>query len=219
MAFKSFIQSDAITRYINQDMLHETDAQKRLRAETGKLPNGQMQISPDQGAFLSLLVKLMGVKKSLEIGTFTGYSALSVAMALPAGGKLVCCDVSEEWTNVGRRYWKEAGVADRIDLRLGPAMQTLAAMIEHGDSHTFDFCFIDADKENYDTYYELALKLIRHGGLIALDNMLDSRGGDKSTFDPVDGPRHPLNLKIHNDARVESMFAMVGGGLLLARKV
>jgi predicted O-methyltransferase YrrM len=216
MPFKSQLKSDAVARYINVDMLRESDLQKRLRDETAKLPNGGMQISPDQGAFLSMIVRLMNVKRALEIGTFTGYSGLCIASALPADGKLVCCDVSDEYTAIARRYWSEAGVAGKIDLRLAPALQTLAKLVSAGEA--FDLAFIDADKENYDAYYEQSLKLVRPNGLILLDNMLDGQRADPATFDPVNGPRHELNLKLRNDGRVEVMIAMLGGGLLLARK-
>jgi predicted O-methyltransferase YrrM len=216
MSFKSQLKSDAVARYINVDMLRESDLQQRLRNETAKLSNGGMQISPDQGAFLSMIVRLMNVKRALEIGTFTGYSGLCIATALPADGKLVCCDVSEEYTAIARRYWGEAGVAGKIDLRIAPALDTLARLASAGES--FDLAFIDADKENYDAYYEESLKLVRPNGLILMDNMLDGRRDDPASFDPVNGPRHGLNMKLRNDDRVEVMIAMLGGGLLLARK-
>lgn len=216
MPFKSQLRSDAVARYVNVDMLRETDLQKRLREETAKLPNGGMQISPDQGAFLAMLVKLMNVKRALEIGTFTGYSGLAVASALPHDGKLVCLDVSDEYTQVARRYWAEAGVADKIDLRIAPALQSLEKLITDGDK--FDLIFIDADKENYPAYYEQSLKLLRPNGLILLDNMLDGKSEDPTKFDPVTGPRHFLNMQLRNDDRVEVMAAMIGGGLVMARK-
>jgi predicted O-methyltransferase YrrM len=216
MAFKSQLRSDAVARYVNVDMLRETALQKRLRDETAKLPNGGMQISPDQGAFLAMLVKLMTVKRALEIGAFTGYSGLAIASALPQDGKLTCLDVSDEYTQVARRYWAEAGVADKIDLRIAPALQTLAKLITEGDK--FDLVFIDADKDNYPTYYEQSLKLLRPNGLILLDNKLDGRSEDPSQFDPVTGPRHGLNMQLRNDDRVEVMAAMIGGGLVMARK-
>lgn len=218
MPYKSLLKSDAVARYINVDCLHETDLQKRLRAETQLLPNGHMQISPDQGAFLSMLVGLMGVKKALEIGTFTGYSALCVATAMPADGRMICCDVSDQWTSIGRKYWKEAGVDAKIDLRLAPAMDTLLQLLQQNAAGAFDMIFIDADKEAYDAYYETSLKLLRVGGLILMDNMLDGRADSAANYDPVNGARHALNMKICNDSRVEAIFVMVGGGFLLARK-
>lgn len=216
MAFKSLLRSDAVARYVNVDMLRETDLQKRLREETASLPNGRMQISPDQGAFLSMLVKLMNVKRALEIGTFTGYSGLAIASALPADGKLVCLDISDEYTQVARRYWAEAGVAGKIDLRIAPALDSLAKLLTEG--RPFDLVFIDADKDNYPAYYEQSLKLLRPNGLILLDNMLDGKSDDPAKFDPVTGPRHALNMQLRNDDRVEVMVAMIGGGLVMARK-
>ena len=219
MAYKSILRSDAIARYVNVDMLHETDVKRRLREETAALPNGQMQISADQGAFLELLVKLLDAHRALEIGTFTGYSALCIASALPADGMLIACDISDEWTSIGRRYWREAGVADKIDLRLAPANNTLAALLSGGSAGTFDLAFIDADKEAYEGYYETSLKLLRNGGLIVMDNvMMAPRGSEPATFDPVQSPMHALNLKVRNDTRVQSMIATVGGGFMLARK-
>ncbi len=144
----------------------------RLREETARLPQANMQIGPDQAAFMGMLVRVSGTRRAIEIGTFTGYSALAVASALPEGGELICCDSSEEWTTMARRYWKEAGVDGKIELRLGAALETVTALLNEGDSESFDFAFIDADKPNYDAYYELCLQLVRPGGLILLDNML-----------------------------------------------
>src|SRR5262249_35974136 len=159
---------DRLYAYLCETTLREPELMARLRAETSRLQRGTMQISPEQGQLMGLLVRLMGARHALEIGTFTGYSALAVALALPADGKLTCCDVSEEWTQMAQRYWRAAGVAERIDLRLGPAAETLAA----GEDGRFDFAFIDADKESYDFYYEQCLKPVRPGGLIAIDNAL-----------------------------------------------
>ncbi|MEQ8609451.1 MAG: class I SAM-dependent methyltransferase, partial [Parvibaculum sp.] len=153
-------------------LARETDVQARLRAETAKLPSAGMQIGADQGSFLSLIVSAIGAKRAIEVGTFTGYSAISIASALPEDGRLVCCDVSEEWTGTARRYWKEAGVDTRIELRLAPALDTLHDLLAKGGAATFDFVFIDADKTGYDAYYESCLKLLRPNGLIALDNTL-----------------------------------------------
>lgn len=218
MAFKTLLSSQAVARYVNVDMLHETDVQKRLRAETAKLPRGGMQVSADQGALLALLVKLVGAGRVLELGTFTGYSALCMAMALPPHGRLIACDVSREWTDIARRYWAEAGVADRIELRLGPAMQTLQQMLANGAAGTFDLAFIDADKENYDAYYEACLKLVRSGGLIVMDNVLGPRHTDQAEYDPANTSMHALNMKIRDDNRVDAMIATVGAGFMLARK-
>jgi predicted O-methyltransferase YrrM len=210
---------DAVERYLATDIARETPIQKRLRAETAKLPDAGMQIGADQGALLALLVRLTGARRAVEIGTFTGYSALAVASALPPDGLLVCCDVSDEWTSIARKHWREAGVADRIDLRLAPALQTLDALLrEHGEG-SFDFAFIDADKTNYDAYYETCLRLIRPGGLIALDNMLWSgRVAEASVNDATTSALRALNAKIRDDARVDASLLSVGDGVMLARK-
>jgi predicted O-methyltransferase YrrM len=210
---------DEIERYVGETITKETPLQRRLRAETAKLPMALMQIGPDQGALLALLVRLIGAKRTLEIGTFTGYSALAVAQALPKDGKVIACDVSEEWTSIARRYWQEAGLADRIDLRLGPAAETLKALLDGGGAGGFDFAFIDADKSSYDTYYELCLKLIRPNGLIAIDNVLWSGAVvDEKKRDADTTALRALNLKIRDDARVDAALLTVGDGLMLARK-
>ncbi len=208
----------AVERYVTQDIARETAVQKKLRAETARLRQGGMQIGADEGALLALLVRAIGAKNAIEIGTFTGYSALAVAAALPAGGKLICCDINEEWTAIARRYWKEAGVADRIELRLAPALETLAALrAEH--SGAFDFAFIDADKSSYDAYYESCLVLIRQGGLIALDNTLWSGNvADPKVRDPDTDALRALNAKIRDDARVDACLLTVGDGVMLVLK-
>jgi predicted O-methyltransferase YrrM len=192
---------------------------RRLRRETSRLAMARMQIGPDQAAFLSWLVRAMGVRHAVEVGTFTGMSALAVASALPGDGRLVCCDVSEEWTSIGRRYWEEAGVAGRIDLRLGPAADTLASLLrEHGEG-SFDFAFIDADKRGYDGYYEACLRLLRPGGAIALDNMLWSgKVADPAKTDRDTKAIRKLNRKVLRDPRVEASLLTVGDGVLLALK-
>jgi len=218
MGARSLLPDD-IERYVGEVITKETPLQKRLRAETAKLPMAMMQIGPDQGALLALLVRLIGAKRTLEIGTFTGYSALTVAQALPEGGKVIACDVSEEWTSIARRYWREAGLADRIELRLGPAAETLKALLQAGAAGSFDFAFIDADKSGYDAYYELCLQLIRPNGLIAIDNVLWSGAVlDPKKRDADTAALRALNLKIRDDARVDSALLTVGDGLLLARK-
>jgi predicted O-methyltransferase YrrM len=210
---------DEVERYVGEVITKETPLQKRLRAETAKLPMAMMQIGPDQGALLALLVRLIGAKRTLEIGTFTGYSALTVAQALPEGGKVIACDISEEWTAIARRYWREAGLDDRIELRLGPAAETLKALLQAGGAGSFDFAFIDADKSGYDTYYELCLQLIRPNGLIAIDNVLWSGAVlDPKKRDADTEALRALNLKIRDDARVDSALLTVGDGLMLARK-
>lgn len=208
-----------IERYVTEEITRETPLQKRLRAETARLPQGGMQIGADQGALLALLVRSIGARRALEIGTFTGYSALAVAMALPADGKLVCCDKSEEWTAVARRYWQEAGVAGKIDLRLAPALATLPVLERELGAGSFDFAFIDADKTAYDAYYESCLKLVRSGGVIALDNMLWSGAVARPRVRDADtAALRALNAKIRDDARVESCLLTVGDGVMLARK-
>ena len=216
---KRSLMPDKVETYVSETIARETDVQRRLRAETAGMRHGGMQIGPDQGNFLALLVRAIGARRCIEIGTFTGYSALAVASALPPDGRLICCDVSEEWTSVGRRYWQEAGVADRIDLRLGPASKTLAALLALGEAGGFDFAFIDADKEGYDEYYEACLRLVRSGGLIALDNMLWSgRVADDNEGDADTEALRALNLKVRDDARVDCSLLSIGDGVMLVRK-
>jgi predicted O-methyltransferase YrrM len=193
--------------------------QRRLRDETRRLPAAGMQIGPDQGAFLSLLVAAIGAKKAIEIGTFTGYSALAIARALPRNGQLICCDISEEWTAIGQRYWREAKLDKKIDLRIAPALETLESLIGKGDDGTFDFAFIDADKTGYDSYYEACLKLLRPNGVIAIDNMLWSGAVvDPKKNDPDTEALRALNNKISNDARVDASLLTLGDGVMLVRK-
>jgi predicted O-methyltransferase YrrM len=216
---KRTLLPDAVEHYVSEVITQQTDLQRRLRAETAKLPRGRMQIGADQGAFMALLVRLIGARRALEIGTFTGYSALAVAAALPADGKLVACDVSKEWTAIARRYWEEAGLSGRIELRLGPALETLAALLRAGGEGSFDFAFIDADKESSDAYYEMCLRLVRVGGLIAVDNALRHGAvSDATAKDAETEVIRALNLKVRDDARVESCLLTVGDGVLLARK-
>ncbi|HST28945.1 MAG TPA: class I SAM-dependent methyltransferase, partial [Rudaea sp.] len=190
----------------------------RLREETAKLPQAGMQIGPDQAAFLALLVRATGAKRCIEVGTFTGMSALAVASALPDDGKLVCCDISEEWTSIARRYWNEAGVGARIDLRLAPALDTLHDLAKTARGK-FDFAFIDADKSGYDAYYEACLELLRPGGLVVLDNMLWSgKVADPNVHDADTNAIRALNAKIHADQRVDATLITLGDGVMLARK-
>ena len=218
MPYKSILASEAMARYVNEVMVQETPLQQRLRAETAALPMGVMQISPDQGRFLALLVGLTGARRALEVGTFTGYSALCVASVLPADGRLVACDISAEWTAIGRRYWEEAGVADRIDLRLGPARDTLEALQAEGAAGTFDIAFIDADKDSNEAYYEAALGLLRPGGLIAIDNMMPQELDGASAPSTAEQSRLSLNEKLRDDPRGDAVMATVGPGLMLIRK-
>jgi len=210
--------SDALMEYLSHLGARETPAQVRCREETQKLPMAMMQIAPEQGAFLSLLAKLTQARRYVEIGTFTGYSALSVALAMPEGGKVVALDVSKDYTDRARSYWKEAGVEGKINLRLGPGLEALDKMIQSGEG-PFDLAFIDADKSNYDGYYERVLKLLRVGGLVALDNMLWSGAvANPKVTDADTSALRALNAKIHADARVDMALATIGDGVMLARK-
>jgi predicted O-methyltransferase YrrM len=210
---------EAVDRYVNEVITRETPLQKQLRAETAALPRGHMQIGADQGKFFALLTRLIGARRALEVGTFTGYSALAVAAALPPDGKLIACDVSEEWTSIARRYWQEAGLAEKIQLRLGPATATLAALIAEFGPASFDFAFIDADKREYDVYYEACLQLVRPNGLLAIDNMLwDGAVADPAVDDAETSALRALNAKIRDDPRVEACLLTVGDGVMLARR-
>ncbi len=218
MSRSTIVVDDRLADYLDATNRPETDAQKQLRDVTSKMSNAGMQIGPNQGSFMAFLIKLTGARNALEIGTFTGYSALTVAGALPAGGRLVCCDVSAEYTAVGAKAWAAAGVADRIDLKIGPAADTLDRMIADGESGRFDFAFIDADKENYDRYYEQCLILVRKGGLIAIDNMLwDGRVADPAEKSESTTAIRALNLKLRDDPRIDFSLIPVGDGISLAR--
>ncbi len=197
----------------------ESEVASRLRAETATMDDAGMQIGPDQAALLALLVRSIGAVRAIEIGTFTGMSALAVAVALPPEGRLVACDVSEQWTGIARRYWREAGVEARIDLRLAPALETIATLLKEGAGGAFDFAFIDADKLPYDAYYEACLQLLRPGGLIAIDNMLWSGAvAAHEQGDDTTNALRALNHKIAGDQRVESCLLTVGDGVMLVRK-
>ena len=210
--------TEELIAYVGQVGAREHPVLRRCREETAKMSNANMQIAPEQGAFLALLARIIGAKNALEIGTFTGYSALSVALALPEGGRLVALDVSREFTDRARVYWKEAGMEQRIDLRLGPALQSLDRMVEAAEG-PFDMVFIDADKSNYDGYYERAFRLLRQGGLIVLDNMLWSGAvADPANTDRDTSVLRALNAKIHADERVDMALATVADGVMLARK-
>lgn len=216
---RSTIQvDDRLEQYLEKVNRPETHTQRRLRDDTAKMSNARMQIGANQGSFMAFLVGMIGGRHALEIGTFTGYSALTVAAALPAGGTLVCCDVSEEWTRIGRAAWTDAGVGDRIELKIGPAADTLERLIGDGLSGHFDFAFIDADKENYDRYYEQCLILVRKGGLIAIDNMLwDGAVADPSNQTASTRAIRALNQKLRDDSRVDFCLIPVGDGIALAR--
>jgi len=219
MATRTLSMTDGLHAYLVANTLQETEAQTRLRDETALLSNSGMQISPEQGQFMTFLIKTLGVKKALEVGVFTGYSSLSVAQALPDDGQLIACDVSEEFTSVARRYWQDAGVAAKIELRLAPAVETLEKLLAEGHTGTFDFAFIDADKPNYDAYYEAALQLVRAGGVIGIDNTLwAGRVADPENTDESTEVIRALTAKIHGDARVDSCLLPIGDGLTLVRK-
>ncbi|MEM6869484.1 MAG: class I SAM-dependent methyltransferase [Cyanobacteria bacterium P01_C01_bin.121] len=219
MSNRSIELDDRLYDYLLSASLRETDVQAELRATTAEHRQARMQISPEQGQFMALLVQLMGAKKTLDIGVFTGYSALAVALALPDDGRIVACDVNEKDCAIALSYWQKANVVHKIDLRIAPALDTLDALIANGESGTFDFSFIDADKSNYDTYYEKSLQLIRPGGLIAIDNTLwYGRVADPDVQDKRTQRIRALNEKVRDDKRVTMSLLPVGDGLLLAVK-
>jgi O-methyltransferase len=210
---------DRVYDYLLSVSLKESDLLTQLREETAGIEFSEMQIAPEQGQFMALLVKLMGARRALEIGTFTGYSSVVIASALPEDGELVCCDDSEEWTSMARKYWQQAGLEDRINFKLGDASRTLQAMIDEGREGTFDFIFIDADKQNYPLYYELSLKLLRAGGLIAVDNTLWSGDvADPGNDEPGTRAIRRFNEMLRHDERVEISLVTIGDGLTLVHK-
>ncbi len=219
MASRTLNLDDRLYDYLQRVSLREPPILARLREETAALPGAGMQISPEQGQFMALLIELTGARRVLEVGTFTGYSSLAMALALPPEGHIVACDVSEEFTAMARRYWAEAAVADKIELRLAPALETLDALLAEGQGETFDFAFIDADKVNYEGYYEQALRLLRRGGLIAVDNVLwDGKVADPAVQDEDTDAIRALNEKIRTDERVTTSLLTIGDGIMLARK-
>jgi predicted O-methyltransferase YrrM len=219
MAGRALNLDERLYRYLLDHSVREHPVQRELREATRGMEHAGMQIGPEQGQLMALLVKLIGARRTIEVGVFTGYSALSVALALPADGRLVACDVSEEWTAMARGYWAKANVADRIDLRLAPALQTLDALIAAGEAGRYDFAFIDADKPNYAGYYERCLVLVRKGGLIAIDNTLWSGDvADPSKNEPNTLAIRAFNDLVHADTRVEMSLLPVGDGLTLAMK-
>ena len=219
MSKKSLGLDNQLYDYLLSVSLREPDILRQLREETARHPAAIMQIAPEQGQFMALLVQLLGATKTLDIGVFTGYSSLSVALALPPNGKIIACDVSEEDTAIARRYWNAAGVADKIDLRLAPALNSLDELLASGQAQTFDFAFIDADKRNYDAYYERSLQLIRPGGLIAIDNVLwAGRVADPQEQDNQTNTIRAFNEKLHHDERVTLSLVPIADGLTLALK-
>ncbi len=219
MTRKSLSLGDHLYDYLQRVSLREPDVLRRLREETATHELAVMQISPEQGQFMALLVELIGARRTLEIGVFTGYSSLAVALALPPDGRIVACDVSEEFTSVARRYWAEAGVAEKIDLRLAPALQTLDGLLAAGEAGSYDFAFIDAEKTEYIDYFERALGLLRPGGLLAVDNvLLNGAVADPATDDDDTNAIRAFNDKLRDDRRVTLSMVPVGDGLTLARK-
>ncbi|SUS07673.1 O-methyltransferase MdmC [uncultured Defluviicoccus sp.] len=219
MSKRTITLDDRLYDYLHAVSLREPALLARLREETAALPEARMQIAPEQGQFMAMLVRLMNAREILEIGTFTGYSALAMALALPPDGHIVACDVSAEWTAIGRRYWREAGIAERIELRLAPAIETLEALLADGGEDRFDFAFIDADKSGYRAYYEACLKLVRPGGLIVVDNTLwDGRVADDSVQDANTCAIRAFNAALHDDVRVDLSLVPIGDGLTLARR-
>lgn len=219
MANRSIQITEQLYDYMIANSVREPKILAELRAETSNLPMAMMQISPEQGQFMALLVRLIGAKNIVEVGTFTGYSSLAMALALGKDAHITCLDISEEYTAIARKYWAKAGVADRMELKLGPAAESLQAMLDNGAQGKIDFAFIDADKTNYETYYELVLRMLRPGGLIAIDNVL--WGGDVANPEKKDEDTEAIrrtNRKVHADERVDASLVPIGDGLTLARK-
>lgn len=219
MSTRTTTLPDDVYQYILDCSSREHPVLKRLREATAPRPEAEMQISPEQGQFMALLVRLIGARRCIEVGTYTGYSALAVAMALPADGKVIACDVSDEFTRVGRPFWREAGVESRIELRLQPGLKTLDELLSAGGQGTFDFAFVDADKSNYINYYEKLLQLMRPGGLIAADNTLAVSGSPIVRQDGVSAKAlRAFNDHVHHDERVDLSMIPIGEGLTLLRK-
>lgn len=210
---------DALYDYLTRTFLRDTEVQRELRRETALLGDvARMQVSPEQAQLMALLLELIGARRVIEIGTFTGYSALAMARALPPGGRLIACDVSEEWTAIARRFWEAAGVADRIELRLGPGLEALNALLAAGEAGAFDAAFLDADKVNHDRYYEILLELLRPGGLIMFDNCYWGLRGEAPDASEEARAVRDLNAKLARDERISLALVPVGSGLALARK-
>ena len=218
MSTRTITLDDVLYQYLTDVSLREHPAQAGLRAITHDHPYVRMQISPEQGQFMAMLVRLIGARKTLEIGVFTGYSALSVALALPEDGRVVACDISREYTDIGKPFWEQAGVAHKIDVRIAPALETLDGLIAEGQAGQFDFAFIDADKTAYDAYYERSLTLLRAGGLIAIDNVLWNGKVAHKADDEDTAALQALNRKLHTDERIDLSLVPIGDGVTLARK-
>ena len=219
MSRKTLPLDDRLSDYLLSVGVREPEAARALREETAGRPESNMQIAPEQGQFLDFLIRALGVRRAIEVGVYTGYSALITALALPADGELIACDINPEWTAIGRRYWRQAGVSDRIRLHLRPALDTLNALIGAGESGRFDFAFIDADKEGYPDYFEACLKLMRPGGVIAVDNTLWSgHVADPAILDADTAALRAFNAARHADSRVDLCLLPVADGLTLLRK-
>ncbi|MCG8427332.1 MAG: class I SAM-dependent methyltransferase [Chromatiales bacterium] len=219
MTNRTLTLDDRLYHYLIAHSVRETPLMEELRKVTQRQEMARMQIAPEQGQFMALLVELMGARRIIEVGTFTGYSALCMAQVLPEDGELICCDISEEWTDIGRPFWQQAGVAERIDLRIAPALDTLDALVDAGEVEAFDMAFIDADKTNYSNYYERCLMLLRPGGLLMFDNTLWSG----AVADPDDQEEdtvalRTLNDRLYRDERVAISLVPIGDGLTLVRK-
>lgn len=219
MTRTTLAMTEALYQYYLDNSLREDPVLTKLRAETDKLSAAKMQIAPEEGQFLSFIVQLLGAKRTLDIGTFTGYSSLVVAMAMPEAGKVIACDINREWTNIAKKYWQLAGQAQKIELRLNDALNTLEDLIEKGETNSFDFAFIDADKKNYAAYYDLSVELIRPGGVIAIDNVLwDGRVANLFDTDENTQAIRNLNKKVFSDSRVFITMIPIADGLTLVRK-
>ena len=219
MSSKTLGLSDELSAYLRQVSLRDSELLARLRDDTRGMPMAGMQVSAEQGQFMQLLVKALGIRRAIEIGVYTGYSSLCVALAMPDDGRIIACDISEEWTSVAQRYWEEAGVTHKIELRLAPALETLDIMLENELNNSFDFAFIDADKTSYKDYYERALALIRPGGLIAIDNTLwNGAVVDESNQTDDTVAIREFNALVHADERVDISLLPIGDGLTLALK-
>jgi predicted O-methyltransferase YrrM len=218
MSYRTLNLDDTLIEYLHSHSLREHPEQKALREATRGHRFAGMQISPDQGQFMAMLIRLIGARRTIEIGVFTGYSALSVALALPDDGYVLACDISDEYTRIGRPHWEAAGVASKIDLRLAPALETLDAQLAQGQAGRFDFAFIDADKVSYDAYYERCLQLLRTGGLIAIDNVLWGGAVARPATSDDTIALQKLNDKLLRDERVDLSMLAIGDGLTLARK-
>ncbi|SVC27734.1 uncharacterized protein METZ01_LOCUS280588 [marine metagenome] len=219
MSNRTLSLTDAAYDYLCDHSLRETTVQRQLRRTTHKMENSVMQVSPEQGQFMQFLVSIIGASNTIEVGVYTGYSALCVALGLPEDGRIIACDINEEWTKIALEYWKKAGVADKIDLQIAPALDTLTELGKKGRKNHFDFAFIDADKVNYDIYYEKCLNLVRPGGVVAIDNVLWSGAvADVSAMDENTRAIRSLNAKLHKDERIDLSMVPIGDGLTLARK-